>query len=80
MFLALARKAWRFAPDDSSLEIAVGRRRIRWERYPLSAAGLIAEVCGRVRRNMSAIEWARFMKDEPPRDTCPGAGQAAGQH
>jgi len=40
---------------------------------------LIAEACGRVRRNMNAIEWARFMRDEPRRDTCPGAGETTPQ-
>ena len=64
-----------FAPDESSLEIAVGRRRIRWERYPLSAEALIAEACGYVQRNLDALEWARFMGDEPRRATCPSAGK-----
>ena len=63
----------RFAPDDSALEIAVGRRRIRWERYPLSAAAMIARACTLVQRNLETIEWARFMGGEPRRDTCPAA-------
>ena len=61
----------RFTRDDASLEVAVGRRRIRWERYPLVAAELIRESCGRVQRNMSALEWERFMGGGGRRDTCP---------
>ena len=65
----------RFAQDESFFEVAVGRRRIRWERYPLSAAALINDACGYVQRNLDALEWARFMGDEPRRETCPGAGK-----
>jgi WD40 repeat protein len=60
----------RFTSGDAELEIAVGRRRIRWERYPLAAAVLIKDACAFVQRNMNEIEWARFMGDEPQRDTC----------
>jgi WD40 repeat protein len=65
----------RFAQDESFFEVAVGRRRIRWERYPLSAEALIKDACGYVQRNLDALEWARFMGDEPQRETCPGAGK-----
>jgi hypothetical protein len=64
--------AIRFADDDTAIEIAVGRRRIRWERYPLTAAEMLREACTFVQRNMNAPEWARFMGDEPERETCPG--------
>jgi WD40 repeat protein len=60
----------RFTSGDADFEIAVGRRRIRWERYPLSAAALIKDACAFVQRNMNEIEWPRFMGDEPRRDTC----------
>jgi hypothetical protein len=65
----------RFAADDSALEIAVGRRRLRWEHYPLSPAGMIARACALVQRQMEPIEWARFMGDEPHRETCPAVGR-----
>jgi WD40 repeat protein len=70
----------RFAPDDTALEVAVGRRRIRWERYPLMAAEMIRRSCGLVQRNLDALEWARFMGGDPRRDTCPGAGALARFH
>jgi hypothetical protein len=60
----------RFTPDDSALEIAVGRRRIRWERYPLAASAMIEKACTVVQRNMEPLEWARFMSPEPRRDSC----------
>ena len=60
----------RFTGGDAELEIAIGRRRIRWERYPLSAEALIKDACAFVQRNMDEIEWARFMGEEPRRDTC----------
>jgi WD40 repeat protein len=63
----------RFAADEGALEVAVGRRRIRWERYPLAAAELIRESCARVQRNMGPLEWARFMGQDPRRETCSGA-------
>lgn len=65
----------RFAADDSALEIAVGRRRIRWERYPLAPSEVIAKACTYVQRNMEAIEWTRFMGDEPRRETCPAVSR-----
>jgi WD40 repeat protein len=61
----------RFAPDDTYLEVAVGRRRIRWERFPLVAAEMIRNSCALVQRNLDPIEWARFLGTEPRRDTCP---------
>jgi WD40 repeat protein len=61
----------RFTADDAYLEVAVGRRRIRWERFPLSAAEMIRNGCALVQRNMDPLEWARFMGEEPRRDTCP---------
>jgi hypothetical protein len=62
----------RFAPDESFFEIAVGRRRIRWEQYPLSAEAMIRRACALVHRNMEPIEWSRFMPGEQRRETCPG--------
>jgi WD40 repeat protein len=61
----------RFTDGEANLEIAVGRRRIRWERYPLSASQLLTQACAFVQRNMNEIEWARFIGDGPRGDTCP---------
>ena len=68
-FAELAHEV-RFTAGDADLEIAVGRRRIRWERHPLSAPALIKEACRFVQRNMNEIEWVRFMGDGPRRETC----------
>ena len=68
----------RFGADEAFMEIAVGRRRLRWERYPLSPDAMMAKACTFVQRNLEAIEWARFMGDEPRRDTCPAGPLARG--
>lgn len=65
----------RFTPDGAALEIAVGRRRIRWERYPLTRDAVIAKACALVQREMEPIEWSRFMGGEPRRHTCPAGAR-----
>ncbi len=73
-FAELAHEV-RFTPDNAYLEIAVGRRQIRWERYPLDAGEMIGNACTFTRRGLTPLEWTRFFGDEKQRDICPAVGR-----
>jgi WD40 repeat protein len=66
-----------FSPDRAFLEIAVGNKHIRLERFPLRVQDLIEDACARVGRNLTAAEWSRYMEDTPYRVTCPKLNPAA---
>ena len=66
-----------FSPDRAFLEIAVGNKHIRLERFPLRAQDLIEDACARVGRNLTEAEWSRYMEDTPYRVTCPKLNPAA---
>ena len=66
-----------FSPDRAFLQIAVGIRHLRLERFPIRAHGLIEEACARVGRNLSEEEWTRYLGEVPYRKTCTELNPAA---
>ena len=48
----------------------MGRRQIRWERYPLKPDEMIRDACALTHRSLSAGEWKRFLGGEARRETC----------
>lgn len=63
--------------DKAFLEIVVGWKNLRLERFPIDARGLIDEACARVGRNLTDPEWARYLGDAPYRKTCNELNPAA---
>ena len=68
----------RFSADDAYLELAVGIRNIRLERYPLKAEDMAREACSWVGRNFTELEWSRYLGQLPYRATCTGLNRATG--
>ena len=68
-----------FSSDQAFLEVAVGDQDIRLVRFPIQAQGLIENACGRMGRNLSENEWARYLGDAPPRKTCIELNPAAAE-
>jgi WD40 repeat protein len=68
----------RFSADDAYLELAVGVRNIRLERYPLKAEDMAREACSWVGRNLTELEWSRYLGHLPYRDTCTELNRATG--
>ena len=66
-----------FSSDRAFLQIGVGNRHLRLERFPIRARGLIEEACARVGRNLSDAEWERYLGDLPARNTCTELNPAA---
>jgi len=68
-----------FSPDGAFLEIVVGERHLRRERFPLRVEGLIEDACSRVSRNLTEEEWVRYFGDIPYRQTCSELNPAAAE-
>jgi len=68
----------RFSADDAYLELAVGVRDIRLERYPLKAEDMAREACSWVGRNLTELEWSRYLGHQPYRATCTELNRATG--
>lgn len=59
-----------FAFSLSGAHVAALNERGVLRRWPLRAGDLVAQACTRLRTNLSAADWSRFMPDEPYRPTC----------
>jgi len=67
----------RLSSDGAFVEIVVGWKNLRLERFPLDARALIEDACARVSRNLTEVEWTRYFGDAPYRKTCDPLNPAA---
>lgn len=66
-----------FSPDGAFLQIDVGNRHLRLERFPIRARDLIDEACERVGRDLNDDEKARYLGDASYPNTCTELNPAA---
>lgn len=64
------RGIW-FTAGGDAVEVAFGSRRLRIERFPIAPSEWMAEICGRVTRNLTADEWNRYLPGFPYASSCP---------
>lgn len=68
MELRVKPRAFAFSPSGRYVAALDERGVLR--RWPLRPADLVAQACSRLRSNLSAADWSRFMPEEAYRATC----------
>lgn len=59
-----------FSPDSRMLYTASGTSRLMLQEHMLRTEDLVSEICRRIDRNLTPVEWKKYMGSEPYRETC----------
>ena len=59
-----------FSPDSRMLYTASGTPRLMLQEHMLRTEDLVSEICRRLDRNLTPVEWKKYVGDEPYRETC----------